>query len=224
MDAPPAWSPTIAVVRRALAQPLPGQVGQRGMEPAPLPGRPDRWGAAKDCRDAGVLLLLYPHLTAGGSDLYIALTRRTEYPGVHSGQISLPGGRREGDESLQTTALRETMEEIGVLPETLEVIGGLTMLYIIASHFCIYPFVAYSPARPAFRLDPGEVAELIEAPLSLLLDPATRQEEWWPIENYGRRRVPFFNVFGHQVWGATAMILNEFLMALSQTGQSLLEF
>jgi 8-oxo-dGTP pyrophosphatase MutT (NUDIX family) len=133
---------------------------------------------------------------------------------VHSGQISFPGGRRENNESLQTTALRETEEEIGVGAETLQVIGQLSSLYTAPSNFCINPFVAYSPIHPEFRLDPKEVAELIETPLSLLLQPDTRREETWQFDHLGERRVPFFDVFGHQVWGATAMILSEFLALL----------
>ncbi len=183
------------------------------MAPQPLNRDKTRqWGRPDDCRQAGVLLLLYPHVTNSNTpELHIALTRRTEYPGVHSGQISFPGGRREGDESLQTTALREAMEEIGVLPETLEVIGPLSSLYTSASNFCIYPFVAFSSTHPAFCLDPQEVAELIEPPFSLLLNPTVYKEEIREFEKYGKRRIPFFDVFGHKVWGATAMILSEFL-------------
>ncbi|MBN1994574.1 MAG: CoA pyrophosphatase [Anaerolineae bacterium] len=164
------------------------------------------------CREAGVLILLYPH-PATHPELHLVLIRRPNYPGVHSGQISFPGGRREKEETYQATALRETMEEIGVLPETVEVIGPLSSLYTAPSNFCIYPFVAFSSTRPVFRPDPKEVAELIETPLGLLLNPATRQEEVWLLPG-GQRRVPFFNVFGHRVWGATAMILNEFLTLL----------
>ncbi len=163
------------------------------------------------CREAGVLLLLYPHNSGGESELHIVLIRRPEYPGVHSGQISLPGGRREGAESLQETALRETREEIGVKPDTVEVVGHLSSLYTSASNFCIYPFVAFRPTRPDFQPEPGEVAGLLELPLSLLFNPATRRTEVW-----NSRRIPFFDVFGFKVWGATAMILSECLMAVGE--------
>ena len=208
---------TIADIRQALTVPLPGVTGQIKMAPGPVAGQVNRWAKVGDYREAGVLLLLYPYGVGDThSELHLALTRRTEYPGVHSGQISLPGGRREGKESLQTTALRETKEEVGVLPENLEIIGQLSSLYTSASNFCIYPFVAFSSTRPAFELDATEVAELIETPLSLLLNPATRKEEIWTFQNNGQRRIPFFDVFGHQVWGATAMILSEFLTILRE--------
>ncbi len=209
-------SPAIEDIRRALVSPLPGVEGQIKMAPQPRTGQVNRWDTPANYREASVLLLLYPHLTCGldALELHLVLTRRSEYPGAHSGQISLPGGRREGDESLQTTALREAQEEIGLALATVEVMGQLSPLYTPPSNFYIYPFIAYSPSRPTFQLDPKEVAELIETPLSLLLNPATYKEEFWHFANYGERRVPFFDVFGHHVWGATAMILSEFLTLL----------
>lgn len=156
--------------------------------------------------------MLYPHRLT--SELHFVLIRRPEYPGVHSGQIALPGGRREGSESLEQTALRETKEEIGVRAVTLEVIGALSPLYTPPSNFCIYPFVAYSLIHPTFQPDPREVAEVVEVPLRLLLDLSIRRVETWHFEQIGARRVPFFDVYGHHVWGATAMILSEFITML----------
>jgi 8-oxo-dGTP pyrophosphatase MutT (NUDIX family) len=210
--------PTIEDVRLALTGPLPGVVGQAKMAPEPSVSQINRWDKVDGHREAGVLLLLYPHNTNNGTlpELHIVLTRRTEYPGAHSGQISFPGGRREQEEPLQRTALRETMEEVGVLPEKLEIIGQLSSLYTSASNFYSYPFVAFSATRPTFRLDPKEVAKLIEVPLSFLLNPTNCKEEIWHFQDNGQRRVPFFDVFGYQVWGATAMILSEFLTLLGK--------
>jgi 8-oxo-dGTP pyrophosphatase MutT (NUDIX family) len=208
---------TVNDIRQALAGPLPGRVAQSQMAPEPFPGQGDRWTPPANCREAGVLLLLYPHNTGGGSELHLALIRRTEYPGVHSGQISFPGGQREGMETLLETALRETREEIGVKPDTVEVLRQLSSLYTAASNFCIYPFVAFSLTRPAFKPDPGEVAGLLEPPLSWLLNPASRRVERWDFpQGQGPRQVPFFDVLGFKVWGATAMILCEFLMIVGE--------
>jgi 8-oxo-dGTP pyrophosphatase MutT (NUDIX family) len=218
MREPYILSPTIEEIRRALVGPLPGVAGQTKMAPEPSAGQINQWDKTDGYREAGVLLLLYSDTTRNNTqpELHIVLTRRTEYPGVHSGQISFPGGRREQEESLQTTALRETMEEIGVLPEKLEIVGRLSMLHTSASNFRIYPFVAFSATRPTFQIDPKEVAALIEVPLSLLLNPTNCKEEIWHFEDDGQRRVPFFDVLGYQVWGATAMILSEFLTLLGK--------
>jgi 8-oxo-dGTP pyrophosphatase MutT (NUDIX family) len=217
MNSPQFLPLTIEDVRQALSAPLPGVEGQKEMAPQPRSGEIDRWANPDDCREAGVLLLLYPHTSNGqAAELHLALTRRTEYPGVHSGQISLPGGRRESQESRQAAALREAMEEVGIISDRLEMLGQLSPLYTPPSNFCIYPYVASATSRPNFRLEPEEVAELLEPPLSFLLNPANRREELWHFERYGPRRVPFFDVEGHKVWGATAMILSEFLALLTE--------
>lgn len=208
---------TVEDVKNALVYPLPGEIGQRKMAPAPIEGQINRWETPDTCQEASVLLLIYPHNRQdNGLELHLALTRRPEYPGVHGGQISLPGGRRERDETLEETALRETAEEIGVASEDCQLIGQLTTLYTPPSNFCIYPFVAVTPTRPNFEPDPVEVAELIEVPLSLFFDSAVWKEEVWYLEKYGERLIPFFDVYGHKVWGATAMILSEFLTLLQK--------
>ena len=162
-------------------------------------------------REAGVLILLYPC----DGQLYFPLTRRTDTVESHKGQVSLPGGAREGDESLQATALRETCEELNVCPDTWNVLGRLTPLYIPPSGFRISPFISYTPARPAFTPDPIEVAELIETPLALLLEPSTVVREEWTLRGT-LVEVPFFHVAGHQVWGATAMVLSELVTLLRE--------
>src|ERR1044071_4774052 len=121
---------TIETIQQLLAKPLPGVEAQKKMAPQPTTGKFNRWEIPPGCRRASVMLLFYPYLChTHQAELYLVLTRRPEYPGAHSGQISLPGGRQEGQESLQQTALRETAEEIGVLPEVVEVIGQLSPLY-----------------------------------------------------------------------------------------------
>ncbi|RMF04697.1 MAG: CoA pyrophosphatase [Chloroflexi bacterium] len=215
--APPPSEFSLEDIRQALTRPLPGVGGQIKMAPAPLPHRANRWEVPENCREASVLLLLYPKSKNGrpGSGLHTVLIRRPQYPGVHSGQISFPGGRREPGESRQDAALRETFEEIGVAPENITIIGQLSRLYIPPSNFCIYPFVASCSRQPVFQPDEREVAELVEAPLGLFFDRALHKEETWHFENYGNRRIPYFFVLGHKVWGATAMILSEFVTLLT---------
>ncbi len=199
---------TIEHVRTAMQRPLPGVQAQLAMATIPRIFDPP---SGVEPRQAGVLLLLYPIRAM----LHLVLTVRTTNLNHHSGQISLPGGGWEdGDASLRETALREAQEEIGVAAGGLELFGSLTPLYIPPSNNVIHPFVAYIPQRPTFHPDPKEVAELLEVPLRLLFDPATRREEDWNWRG-ATLHVPFYAVSNeHKVWGATAIVLAEFLALL----------
>lgn len=170
----------------------------RGVRAKPDPENPPR--------EAGVLLLLFPE----GDDLQIILTRRTDTLRGHTGQISFPGGRRDPeDPSFVETALRETYEELGVRDDSIEILGRLGQTYIPPSNYQVHPVVAYLPYRPQITPNPAEVAEVILLPLSLLLHPETKREEYREIMGYNVY-VPYYLVAGHKVWGATAIMLNEF--------------
>lgn len=203
----------------ALSGPLPGRAGQTRMAPTPYRGSmDDRWEAIPaQHREAAVLVLLYPD-QAGLTQL--ALIRRPDDSGPHSGQVALPGGRREGDETLLRTALRETEEELGVDPAPLALLGALSPLYVRASNHLVYPFVAAAATRPDFRPCPREVAALIEAPLARLLDPRFRGFEVVRFEQFGRVRVPYFALPGTRIWGATGMILGEFVTILERLDEA----
>ncbi|MBN1963807.1 MAG: CoA pyrophosphatase [Anaerolineae bacterium] len=203
-------SPTIQNVRAALALPdfdVEGawrRMFTRPGLPRTLP--PD----LSKVRQAGVLALLYPALAGG---LVLALIRRTPDPGVHSGQIGFPGGAHEpGDSDATITALREACEEVGVCGPVC-ILGQLTPVYIPPSGFLVTPTVGWVPARPVFAPSPDEVAELIELPLPSLLDDSRKREEDWVLAGYDVR-VPFYDVSGHKVWGATALMLSELEMRL----------
>ncbi|GAB4535798.1 MAG: CoA pyrophosphatase [Anaerolineae bacterium] len=198
--------PSLDDIRAALSGPLPGLNAHLKMAPQPRPGWDPNQALPPGCREGGVLILLYSR----AERLHLVLTRRTETVRSHKGQISLPGGKREGSESLLETALRETCEELGVPPSGTEVIGRLSALYTPPSNYCIHPFVGHRPVAPTFSPDPVEVAEVLEVPLVTLLDPSNRKVEYWPDARFeSPRRVPFFDIGGQVVWGATAMILSE---------------
>ena len=158
-------------------------------------------------RIAAVLLLLFQR---DGED-HIVLTRRTDAVATHKGQISLPGGMREdGDESLLQTALRETREELGIDTSQVEVLGQLAEVPTVVSNFLVTPFVARLAGPPAYRPHPGEVAEVIEVPLSALRNPDNFWEE--ETERAGERWKAYFFRYGeHIIWGATARILKHYL-------------
>jgi 8-oxo-dGTP pyrophosphatase MutT (NUDIX family) len=160
-------------------------------------------------RQGAVLLLLY----LKQQQVHLVLTRRRDDLNSHAGQISLPGGRREGAETLEEAAVREAHEEIGVKPVAVTILGSLTPLYIPPSDFEVHPFVGWHAQTPAFMRQVSEVAEIIEFPLERLLAPETREEEEWDLRG-ARVIVPFFRIGTHKVWGATAMILSEFLERL----------
>jgi 8-oxo-dGTP pyrophosphatase MutT (NUDIX family) len=142
-------------------------------------------------------------------DMTILLIRRNTYPGVHSGQIAFPGGRREdADTDLWHTACRETREEVGIGEEHLLKLGPLTELYVPASNFLIHPFAALLDERAELHCDPDEVAGGKFAPVGIF-DPALASSQCFAFADGTVRPAPFWNFEGYTVWGATAMILAE---------------
>jgi 8-oxo-dGTP pyrophosphatase MutT (NUDIX family) len=196
-------------IEKGLWTPLPGIPAQLKMVPEPRPGHKAYFEVEDTCRKAGVLILLYPK----DGRLRVLLTRRTEQVNQHRGQISLPGGEQHPGESIEATALREASEELGLDLGAVRVLGKLTPLYIPPSNFCIYPIVASIPGPLEFKPQPEEVAEVLEPPVDHLADPVNVRRETW---RYGGQdhEVPFYEFEGHKIWGATAMVLAEFLVLL----------
>jgi len=193
-------------LRVKLAETLPGVEAQMRFAPAPQRAG---WRAGHfpdDARIAAALLLVYP----GADGPAIALTVRASGLARHAGQISLPGGASDPGETLADTALREAREEIGIDPASVRVLGELTPVYVLVSGFTLHPVVGVTDARPDFVAASGEVEEVIEVSLARLRDAShirrgTRVREGVAVE------YPYFDLFGHQVWGATAMVLGEFI-------------
>jgi len=165
---------------------------------------------------AAVLLTLLHH---GGADR-VLLTVRSHTVEHHKGQISFPGGAvHDADGSLQTTALRETWEEVGINPPDIEVVGQLDDI-ITVSNFVVTPFVGVLGHAPYdYVPSPLEVAEVIEPPIAHLLDPANTVWE----ERQGAARSPAYLYDGHRIWGATARMLYEFLCLLTADADGLEE-
>ena len=200
-----AFDDTVTALRASLAAPLPGLEAQRRM--APRPRRNWRPGELPDgVRDAAAVLLIYP--VDGQATL--ALTQRAEALRLHAGQVSLPGGRLEPGETAVAAALREAHEEVGADPAALIHLGALTALHIPVSGHLLQPIVAASCTRPDFFAHDGEVARIIEAPLATLAAPATRELRHWVYEGIDFA-IPGFAIDDVFVWGATAMVLAEFL-------------
>ena len=152
--------------------------------------------------------------------MYLSLIKRSEYQGVHSGQISFPGGKSElSDASLEETALRECREELGISLEAVPKLIPLTPLYIPPSNFLVSPFITYNPQDPDFFPDAREVASHIELPLFKLMELEIEQRKLaeGPLQG---SPVPCYFYQGHIIWGATAMILTEFKVFLASLGSN----
>lgn len=166
-------------------------------------------------RTAAVLLLLYPFQ----NDLWFPLTVRSKALTKHRGEVSLPGGAIDPeDATLEATALRETDEELGIDPATVQVWGGLSPFYIPASNFELHPVVGYVQRPPAFIPNPAEIDCVLYVSLSLLLDRSIVLVEEW--QHRGTHlQVPFFAIEGYKVWGATALVLSELVARIRRTDQ-----
>jgi 8-oxo-dGTP pyrophosphatase MutT (NUDIX family) len=157
-------------------------------------------------KKAAVMMLFYPK----DCQTHLALILRTSYNGVHSSQIAFPGGKVEHDDiDLEYTALRETHEEIGIHPNTINVVRSFTEVYIPPSNFMVYPFMGYSSNELKFTLQEDEVAGMVEFPLVDFLDDKILKSKTMKTSYAGSIDVPGFQVNEHFIWGATAMILNE---------------
>ena len=164
---------------------------------------------------SSVLILLYPE----NNSVYTILTLRQEYDGVHSGQVSFPGGRKEEiDNSLTETALRESEEEIGLNPETVTVIGSLTDLYIPPSNYIVKPVIGFIDEEPELAADTNEVAKIIKVDLFNLLD-SNIKEKVINVRGY-KIKAPYYDIQGYVVWGATAMIISELLEVVKNTNDN----
>jgi 8-oxo-dGTP pyrophosphatase MutT (NUDIX family) len=196
-------------LRDRLGRTLPGLDAQ--LRFAPIPPRAG-WKPGhlpSDARPAAALLLLYP----GDEGVSLPLTLRASGLRRHAGQISLPGGATDPGETLAQAALREAHEEIGVDPDRVRVLGELTPVHVLVSGFTLHPVVGVSDERPNFQPADEEVERVLEVSVENLRDASairrgTRIREGVAVE------YPYFDLLGGQVWGATAMVLGEFITLL----------
>jgi 8-oxo-dGTP pyrophosphatase MutT (NUDIX family) len=159
---------------------------------------------------AAVLILLYP----SDHSICTFLIQRPVYNGVHSGQISFPGGKAEKDDhDLTHTALREASEEAGIDSRQVEVLGVLTPLYIPVSDTEVTPVVGWTDQKPEFKIDATEVVNIIEADMATLSNPDLVKEKPLPVRGE-MMNVRYYDLNGVVIWGATAMIFHEFITIL----------
>ena len=170
--------------------------------------------AKKTSKKAGVLILFYPNSL---KQTHLVLILRKTYEGVHSAQVGFPGGRLERhDISIEYTAVRETFEEVGVPIHNIKILKALTELYIPPSNFTVYPFLGIAGITPEFKIQEDEVEEVIEVPLSNFLNETNIIKTSVSTSYKINVEVPAFQIKGHIVWGATAMMLCELKDLLKQ--------
>lgn len=195
---------------KALSFPLPGEAAQFKMAPLARPRIAEMPINFEGIRKAAVLVPLFKN----GDHVHVLLTLRSTYEGVHSGQISFPGGKFEPHETdpIQV-ALRETEEEIGIASKYVEVVGLLTPIYIPVSKMYVQPVVAWLHSTD-WVPEEKEVVEIVEVPIAQLLDVQSRKTK--PMDFPGRpsMMVPYFDLNNQVVWGATAMMLSELIAVL----------
>jgi 8-oxo-dGTP pyrophosphatase MutT (NUDIX family) len=200
-------------LEKKLKGPLPGLAAQLKMANLKRLRRGMSMDVPPDVKQGGVLILFYP--VDGSANL--VFIKRSEYEGVHSGQISFPGGGQErSDSSIIETALREAKEEIGIDPGQVKPIGRITTLYIPPSNFLVTPVVGYTDVTPEFTPEPEEVDHILQVPLEDLLDERNMQEKEITIIDGLVITAPCFYIDGNIIWGATAMILSELLELIRQ--------
>ncbi len=189
-----------------------------------LPGKDEQWrmrvtsdksynfdNTEEDAIQSAVLILLYEE----NGVICFTLTERTQTVEHHRGQISLPGGAREADEKLSSTAIRETQEEIGIYAYDVDLIGALSPLFVPVTGFIINPFVGIINANFDPQPAPEEVETVISVHVNELLNDDNELQEKRNLRGYDMN-IPYFLLSGHKVWGATAMILSEFKTVLKE--------
>jgi 8-oxo-dGTP pyrophosphatase MutT (NUDIX family) len=192
-------------LNKALQNSLPGERAHDELSP---PQRlKQKHPPSEGAIEAAVAVVVCSH----EKNTHIVVIRRPIYPGVHSGQIAFPGGKRdESDTDLLQTAIRECMEEIGLKLSDEHLLGALTPVYIPVSGFIMHPFVFCMPTLPPFEKDPREVDAVHLIPMKdLLLDERVGEIRIGKEESPTSFTAPCFHFNEATIWGATAIVLNE---------------
>ena len=190
---------------RALSGPLPGEQAHLKMASQVRKQSVSFGHDPASAIKSGVLIHLFPR----NEKLHTVVMLGQTYNGVHSGQVSFPGGRaEEGDRDLIATALREAHEDVNIDPDKVTVLGHLSELYLPPSNFLVTPVIGYSLSPPDLKPDHTEVAEIIDSSLDFLFDPSCTGHTLLHVRGTAID-APYFLVGDKTIWGATAMILSE---------------
>ena len=195
----------IKAIKKKLSSKLPGTIEHDSMLGKPLNKKYITSKVLTHYTSASVLILIFPHKNIWN----FFLTKRTNKLKYHKGQISLPGGTKNIDETLEQTALRETEEEIGVNKLDVSLIGKLTPYKVPVTPFKIFPFVGWTKTKPYTCPNVNEVQKIITVSVDSLINKKNKKNKKISIKDTDVS-IPYFELASEHVWGATGCILNEF--------------
>lgn len=204
----------ISLLKHSLNAGLPGEEAHQLLMPAKRPLSSIAKAETQNFRESAVGIVLHPF----NSSIHCILIRRPSYEGAHSGQISFPGGKRDAsDVDLEFTARRECFEEIALPHQHADLIHPLTEVFIPVSKFSVQPYIFYTEHLPELRPDDREVEEIISFDIFDLTRSKQIPRTSIPINaGFTMKDVPYFDIQGHVVWGATAMMLGEMKVLLER--------
>lgn len=201
-------------LRVELASDLPGELAHSMMMPTVRDDNMRMPAGLPPPMKSAVLVLFYPD---EHGHINFPLIQRPTYNGAHSAQVSFPGGKEEStDKNLTHTALREAQEEVGIIPEKVEIIGKMTDLFIWVSNYMVTPVVGFVNEEPPFQKDDQEVEAIIKADLYDIINPEKRKEGTIIARGKYKIQTPYFDIDNRIVWGATAMMLSELSMIVEK--------
>lgn len=205
----------ILEIESLLTADLPGLEAHKLMAPYQRKSAKEVVDSEVEVRHASTMMLIYPRK----DEWYFALMLRPDYDGVHGGQVSFPGGKREEGESPLDNALREMEEEIGLDRSDVKVLGKLSDVYIPPSNMLVNPYVGMIDYEPEFIPDEREVEKVLEVPMEDLFKEELIKNKKVQVSKYTDNpffiEVPYFELCYETVWGATALMLSEFKMVFS---------
>jgi 8-oxo-dGTP pyrophosphatase MutT (NUDIX family) len=195
---------------KRLQSPLPGALAHEPLRARPSGSVFPNFTHKLPPKPGSVLILLYEDM----GKIKFPLIKRPQYLGAHSGQVSLPGGKAEAGETIIETALREGEEEIGIRATEVKVLGTLSEFFVMPSNFMVTPVIGFIEGSPQFKGDQHEVERILQADMQDLLRADAIHEKEILAAGRFQMLAPHFEVENEIVWGATAMMLNEFRMVI----------
>lgn len=201
----------IQSLKLRLSEPLPGITSHLKMAPEHRAKELEDASLKKPAAKKSAVMILF--FIDKQKNTKIIFIRRSDYVGIHAGQMGLPGGRyEEADKETLITALRETTEEIGIPAKKIEVLGKLSGIYIPPSNFFVDPYIGFLKEKPEYTIDAREVKEVVEINLSdLIKEDAVRYKHFVTHGKAQTTLAPYYLIDNVEIWGATAMIISELI-------------